>query len=541
MLDDRRALVIPQRRLIAGVLTGHSLSFRGFAARFAVLFALASLPVLLNANLPLFDYPNHLARMYLLNAVPPSPLLQRFYAIDWKPLPNLAMDLTVPWLARVLPLELAGKFFILATLFLLTAGPALVHRVLSRTWSNLPLLAFLLLYGRILLAGYVNFLFGLGLAFVLFAIWLRLRSCAATLRLPIATVFVTMLYFAHLEALAVYALLVIPYELGIAWQRREYTATQFANLVIAGLPFLVPFAILVFGVPRIAGGPIEFGPPGHKFDLLFAPFDSEDRVLDIACFVAAIVVLAIGLQRRWLTIAPTMRAPLGTMGIVYLAMPTHLFTAAAADHRLPLSMGLTLVGSLCWKQAPEQIKTRLIGGAAAMFAVRLGATLLSWHTSDRIYASELRVVDAIPEGSRVAVASPSIKARLAASNTPIAHVPTIAIIRRDAFIPTLHAFPTQQPIALRPTARELADRLKPLDLWSYLVGHRQEIDQGALACYDFVLFVATGQSQAVERDELQPVAAEPGLELYRVASHEPCVTAIADRLSVPGHLSRAQH
>jgi hypothetical protein len=523
-------------------VAAHSLSFRGFAARFAGLFALACLPVLLNASLPLFDYPNHLARMYLLDALPASASLQQYYAIHWRPLPNLAMDLTVPWLAQVLPLELAGKFFILATLFLLAVGPALLHRVLSGTWSNLPLLAFLLLYGRILLAGYLNFLFGLGLAFVFFATWLRLRSCAITLRLPIATALAVILYFAHLEALAVYALLVIPYELGIAWQRRARLVTQLANLVVAGLPFLVPFAILLFGVPRIAHGPIEFGPPGHKFDLLFAAFDAENRVLDIACFLAAIAAFAIALHRRWLIVAPTMRAPLGALGIAYLVMPTHLFTAAAADHRLPLSIGLALVGSVCWKQAPAQIRARLMGGAAALFAVRLGAILLSWHTSDRIYASELSVLDAIPEGSRVAVASPSIKARLITTNTPLAHIPTVAIIRRDAFIPILHAFPTQQPIELTPAARKLADRLKPLDLWSYLVGRRQEIDQGALACYDFVLFVATGDLRVVELGGLKPIAAAPGLELYQVASHEPCTAAHTEWLSVPRHhLSRAQH
>jgi hypothetical protein len=81
-----------------------------------------------------------------------------------------------------------------------------------------------------------------------------------------------------------------------------------------------------------------------------------------------------------------------------------------------------------------------------------------------------------------------------------------------------------------------------LDLWSYLVGRRQEIDQGALACYDFVLFVATGDLRVVELGGLKPIAAAPGLQLYQVASHEPCTAAHTEWLSVPRHhLSRAQH
>ncbi|HEX4172550.1 MAG TPA: hypothetical protein VHY82_08735, partial [Acetobacteraceae bacterium] len=99
----------------------------------------------------------------------------------------------------------------------------------------------------------------------------------------------------------------------------------------------------------------------------------------------------------------------------------------------------------------------------------------------------------------------------------------LAIIRRDAFVPTLHAFPTQQPIRLTPAARELADRLKPRDLWLYLIGRGHEVDEAALACYEFVLFVAPGpEFQVVERGELQPVAAGPGLELYQTAPREAC-------------------
>ncbi len=61
-------------------------------ALFAILFVLAAFPVSLIKILPLVDYPNHLARMYLLANLPSSPTLQAFYAIHWRPVPNLAMD-----------------------------------------------------------------------------------------------------------------------------------------------------------------------------------------------------------------------------------------------------------------------------------------------------------------------------------------------------------------------------------------------------------------------------------------------------------------
>jgi hypothetical protein len=510
---DSFAMNLPDRR-----------SFRGFASWFVVLFAFASLPILLNDNLPLYDYPNHLARMYLLGALPTSPLLQHYYATDWQPLPNLAMDLIVPLLGKVLPLAVAGKLFILLTLFLLAAGPALVHRVLFGSWSNVPLLAFLLLYGRILLWGFLNFLFGLGLALVLFAAWLALRSRPPMLRLLVATSFASILYFAHLEALGIYGVLVIAYEAGIAWQRRETAYQRLVRLAVASLPLLVPLAIFLLDTPTPTNRAIEFSRLGRKFELIFTIFDAEDRVLDFVCFLGVVGVMAVALRRRWLSLAPAMKLPLVALGITYLAMPSHIFGAFGADHRLPLAMALALVASLRWADASEKIKARLMSGAAALFALRLGAILVSWHHSDRIYASLLPVLDAIPEGGRLAIASPPEGVH--ATVTPLDHVPTLAIIRRNAFVPTLFAFPMQQPIQLTPEFRSLAKLLPPSVLWAYFVSGQRDIghgdiDEAALGCYDFIVFIARHEFHVADHGLLQLVADKPGFTMYKLSQHEP--------------------
>ena len=100
------------------------LSFRRFAALFAALFLLSLVPLTLTGVLPLVDYPNHLARMDILARLPQAPVLQSYYALAWRPIPDLAMDLLVPPLLRMVPLLLAGKLFVALTFFLLAAGPA---------------------------------------------------------------------------------------------------------------------------------------------------------------------------------------------------------------------------------------------------------------------------------------------------------------------------------------------------------------------------------------------------------------------------------
>src|SRR5438445_1280805 len=81
-----------------------------------VLVGLALSPVLWAAVPPLVDYPNHLARMWILAQNGTVPELANNYTVAWRLLPNLGMDLVVPALARIMPLETAGRLFIALTL-----------------------------------------------------------------------------------------------------------------------------------------------------------------------------------------------------------------------------------------------------------------------------------------------------------------------------------------------------------------------------------------------------------------------------------------
>src|SRR5579864_4733949 len=193
-----------------------ALGLRRFILLFAALFAAAAAPVLICDSLPLFDYPNHLARMHILVDWARSPELQRFYAIAWAPVPNLAMDVIVPGLAQLMPLAVAGKVFVLLTLLLLAGGAAALHRVLFGAWSAWPCLAFLLLYSRILLWGFLNYLFGLGLGLFAFALWIRLARRPALLRLGVGAALALALFFAHLLAWGLYGVLVAGHSAGVA-------------------------------------------------------------------------------------------------------------------------------------------------------------------------------------------------------------------------------------------------------------------------------------------------------------------------------------
>ena len=90
--------------------------FRAIIAALCLFYLIAALPLLLGVIPPLGDYLNHLARMHVILAGGRDPWLAQFYAVHWALIPNLAIDLLVPPLAKVVGLFWAGKLFVLSPL-----------------------------------------------------------------------------------------------------------------------------------------------------------------------------------------------------------------------------------------------------------------------------------------------------------------------------------------------------------------------------------------------------------------------------------------
>ena len=128
-------------------------------AGFGILFLITLVPLGLVRYPPLVDYPNHLARMHLLTHLESSSILNEFFQIKWAVLPNLVMDVIVPLLARIFPLEIAGRIFIALILLLLLSGACALFYTVHRRISVWPLLAVLFLYNRVLLWGFFKLSF----------------------------------------------------------------------------------------------------------------------------------------------------------------------------------------------------------------------------------------------------------------------------------------------------------------------------------------------------------------------------------------------
>jgi hypothetical protein len=495
-----------------------TLEIRQFAALFAALAVVASMPILLCETLPLVDYPNHLARMHILSALPSSEPLQKYYEAIWNPLPNLAMELVVVPLAHALPVAVAGKIFVLLGLVSLSGGAVAVHRVLFGKWSAWPLLSFLLLYNNTLLWGLTNYIFTVGLSLFALALWISLRF-RPWLRLALGTAAALILFFCHLLAFGLYGLLAIGYEAGALLRERPRPFKALRVLFLGGAPFLPPVAIYLLITPKAGGGQIVFGQIADKAGLLFNIFNTYNLPFDWACF--ALVVLATGYAyfRGWVWLHPAMGVPLCILFLAFLAMPDELATASGADRRIPLILALAAIASTNWAGPAVRTARVFAWAALLMFLVRLVTVCGVWLESDRLYAQLLAGLDLIPPGSRVAVANPVDTVKFPAP--PLHHFPALAVIRRDVFMPTLFAHPAQQPLAFRQPYAALAARLDPVRLFVALVEQTEPLDadeQRVLSKFDYVVFEARQPFTLPVSGGLAPVFTSPRLVVARLCS-----------------------
>src|SRR4051812_18845983 len=97
---------------------------------FLLFLLLISIPVWTHLLPPLSDYVNHLARMQVIANIDKNPNYAKFYEIDWAIIPNLTMDLAVPWFTRFVSVYWAGKIFMVTMFAVMGSGVLMLNRVL---------------------------------------------------------------------------------------------------------------------------------------------------------------------------------------------------------------------------------------------------------------------------------------------------------------------------------------------------------------------------------------------------------------------------
>ncbi len=225
----------------------------------ALFVALGGLPLLAAPLTPLQDWPNHLARVHIVDAMlRGDPFWSQYYRLGSFLVPNMALDLGLLGLLRSgLPPAVAAQAFLVATYLAFVGGVGALAAALRAYDPGKIAFAALLFTGGALFWGLVDYLLGIGLALAILAAWVaapdRLRR-----RLPIAIAGAALLFPCHLVATAVFVLLLGCF--GVAGM----VSAGASGAMLVGLWALSPAgdeSLLGIGY---AGGPGVIGALAHK-------------------------------------------------------------------------------------------------------------------------------------------------------------------------------------------------------------------------------------------------------------------------------------
>ena len=164
---DQAAAARPRADERADLLSGPWL-----CAVYALALALLAWPIVQVGNPLLTDYPNHLARLHVAEALDHSPILARFWFHQPGLYPYLPFDLLVRLTSQVIGPEPAGRVFIVLALVMPSIGTMALAKALHGRIGLWPLASALFAYNLLLSWGLVTFLFSLGLALLVFVAWI---------------------------------------------------------------------------------------------------------------------------------------------------------------------------------------------------------------------------------------------------------------------------------------------------------------------------------------------------------------------------------
>jgi hypothetical protein len=364
------------------------------------------------------------------------------------------MDVVVPLLAEIFPIYLAGKIFVLACVVVPVAGTACLHYVVHRRLSLVPLAAWLVSYNILLAFGFLNYLFSLGFALFLFAGWIATAGWPRWRRAALFAPAVLALYFGHAFACGAYCLAVAGFELNRAVRTGLNRAWSVAADLLAALaqaaPALYFAATLNVNAGYLGHLQTHWGDAGSKLLALCSPFLFMHDGINFGVLVGAFICA--GWLAKRVRLAPEIWPACIPVAMAAAAMPHVVASTWGMDLRLPLFLVFLVIGGASLPQAAA----RRWPAVAVLFILLSAKSADAWvvlRQLDGQIAETRRILAALPRGARLLVVNVAGRGngqeRVPAST--IWHMPLVAVIDRDAFVPTL--FNGLTTLRIRPAFR----------------------------------------------------------------------------------------
>ena len=399
-----------------------------------VLALLATLPVVLARYPQMADYPAHLARWHVMLDGARSPDLLRYYVFEWRWMPNLGADLLIRPLAALLGLEPGGRVLAGLIPVLLGLSFVAVDRALHGRVGVGSLLAMTTIWAPTLLMGFVNFSLAEALAFLAFALWVRLAEWRW--RAAVFVVIAPVVWLCHLAGWGVLGVLV----LGFEWAGRR-GLRGLVGAALATWPLWPPLALTLLAGTG-AQAPFDFSLAAMQGKAFYWVIGLRDSVMPLDLASEALL----GAVPVWALRSGRADPRIGIAALIFAALvflvPRNLGGGDYADYRLvPVALA---AGALSADFRPSP---RWLLVAALPFLLRIGVTSAQWIEQSAETGDALKALDHVPRGSVVAAAWGFEPGRWSAS--PQGHVFAYATVRRDALTNVHFAIPGVHMLRLK--------------------------------------------------------------------------------------------
>lgn len=511
----------------------------------AAVFGALVVPFFLVDMPPVLDYPNHLARLYVLAFGPGDPVLSAMYQPEWRLVPNLAIDLVGPPLMQVMPVDVVGRILLAGSLVAPVAGVIVYHRAVFGVRSWWPLASAVVAFNGIFFMGFMNFLYGVGIAFMGAALWIRFIDRRPLVAIAGCAGVAVVLFLCHLVGILFLALLIGSRELAGVWQLRADRKEAIRRALWRGAAIgvaLVPALVLYrYSVVSETSAGMKWVEPFRKLIELLVPFMTYGKSLTLAAFVlvgAAFILL----WRNTLVDAGSAIAFVVLLA-VYAAAPGEMKSVAFVDTRLTAILGFLAFAGIR-PVVPVRAAATVAAGAAMLLVVQTGFVAYVWHDHRRDLAEFRESIRPVEPGARVLVVTgegvasndyferepPSRKIPLL-FRTDL-HMASLLLIENRAFWPLLFADRRQQPLvagsqyaslalptAPPPDYRVLVYDVSPEDLELLRATNTRELD-----AFDYVLLTHAGAVDdvaSIRPDKLELLNVSDTATLFRIRKEPP--------------------
>lgn len=498
-----------------------------------VAFGLAAVLAAMVALWPLglaLDYPNHLARTYIQGHLATEPALQAFYSVSFDFIPDLTMDMIVPWLSQWIGIYAAGGVTIwLALILPPLAGLALAKHFHGRvTWISM--LGFLTVFNANMGWGFVNYAASSGLALLAFALWVRMSpSWRRTLVFAPIGLF---LVANHALAFLLFGFLAFSWEVigffreerGSLWGFVRQSVFLDLPAMLAGLVFIALSMQSAVDLPKDVVPLYDFQ---LKAGILTAATNFNNPQLALIAFLSIAVFFWAAIRNRWVSFANKT----GWLCLAFLTLviviPSSIFGIWGLHLRFTAPLLIVAAASMTvTADFPARLKPAVTAGFAVLTILlfaNAGLRLSETHRQTLALQDQLAVV---PKGSKVLGVYADLSSRTAFNS----HALSFAVIERAAYVPNLFTntsfvdvtpamvdlhMPQSNPVFAKNLAM-LADRraiASENGFWSK--GFANDWPEQ----WDYLLMFKTAEQDALSDLPVCAVSATPQIIIYKT---EPC-------------------